>query len=537
MNTQKYFIYARKSTDDTSRQVRSIDDQLAEVRELATRNNLQIVEIFVERQTAKTPGRPVFNEMLSRIEEGEANGIIAWHPDRLARNSLDGGRIIYLVDTGKIVDLRFPTYKFDATAQGKFMLSVMFGQSKYYVDNLSENIKRGQRQKLKNGIWPQWAPLGYLNDRSTKTIVPDANKAPLVKKMFEMYATGDYTLSQVREIVVNLGLRGKLEKPPSVSKVQYALRNPIYHGIIRFNEELYEGMHEPLISKTLFDKCQEVMERKSHWKKSKHKDFLYRGAIRCGECGCQITMEVQKGHQYLRCTKKKGACSQSYMREEKLAAQVSEQIRRVAISDEWAELFFEEIKRAQAEEYAATQKHQEKLRQDITLCDLRQSRLMNAFLDRVISEEEYKQTKNQIILEKKQIQENIVSFAGIEQGWLELFKRFVTLANKATYIASEGDETTQWQFFKKVGSNLTLRDGNLLWVPKGVWQSVMDKEVLKQSEEEAQKKGGRKAAKRVLNSIERRERDSNPRYGEFPVRRFSKPLHSAALPSLQNIYL
>src|SRR5688500_9127484 len=160
MNGTKFFIYARKSTDDLSRQVRSIDDQIAELKELATRESLHVVDILTEKQTAKIPGRPVFNRMLDRVHEGEADGVLAWHPDRLARNSVDGGRIIHLVDTGAIKHLKFPTFVFDPSPSGKFMLAIMFGQSKYYVDNLSENIRRGQRQKLKNGIWPQLAPLG-----------------------------------------------------------------------------------------------------------------------------------------------------------------------------------------------------------------------------------------------------------------------------------------------------------------------------------------------------------------------------------------
>src|SRR6202035_1654543 len=173
MSDQRFFIYARKSTDDISRQIRSIDDQIAELRDLARKEQLDVAEVFIEKQTAKIPGRPVFNEMLERIEKGEATGILAWHPDRLSRNSLDGGRVIHLVATGKIKELKFPTIVFDPSPSGKFMLSIMFGQSKYYVDNLSENIKRGQRQKLKNGIWPKLAPLGYLNDRESRTIVPD----------------------------------------------------------------------------------------------------------------------------------------------------------------------------------------------------------------------------------------------------------------------------------------------------------------------------------------------------------------------------
>jgi len=147
----KYFIYCRKSTEEEERQILSIEAQLTELREYAKQNNLFVVREFTEKQSAKEPGRPIFNEMLSQIEKGEANGILAWNPDRLARNSIDGGRIIYLVDTGKIQSLKFPTFWFEPTPQGKFMLSVAFGQAKYYTDNLRENILRGIRQKIKTG--------------------------------------------------------------------------------------------------------------------------------------------------------------------------------------------------------------------------------------------------------------------------------------------------------------------------------------------------------------------------------------------------
>ncbi|PJA87543.1 MAG: hypothetical protein CO140_03745, partial [Candidatus Moranbacteria bacterium CG_4_9_14_3_um_filter_40_7] len=158
----------RKSTDEPERQVLSIEAQMFELREFAKKENLNIAREFVESKTAKEPGREIFNDMMAQIEQGGAEGILAWHPDRLARNSVDGGRIIYLVDTGKITALKFPTFWFDPTPQGKFMLSIAFGQSKYYVDNLSENVKRGLRQKLRYGSWPAWAPLGYKNDKVNK---------------------------------------------------------------------------------------------------------------------------------------------------------------------------------------------------------------------------------------------------------------------------------------------------------------------------------------------------------------------------------
>src|SRR3989338_4633496 len=191
LQTKKFFLYARKSTDEPTRQILSIEAQIFEVREFAHKENLNVVSEFVESKTAKEPGREVFNRMIARVECGEAEGILSWNPDRLARNSVDGGRIIYLVDVGKITTLKFPSFWFDPTPQGKFMLNIAFGQSKYYIDNLSENIKRGIRQKLRNVIWPAWAPLGYVNDKNARCIAVDKEKAKYIKRAFEMYSTGE----------------------------------------------------------------------------------------------------------------------------------------------------------------------------------------------------------------------------------------------------------------------------------------------------------------------------------------------------------
>jgi DNA invertase Pin-like site-specific DNA recombinase len=301
----KFFLYARKSTDEPDRQVLSIEAQIAEVKEFALREGLNIVRTFVENQTAKEPGRPIFNEMLSRIEKGEVNGILAWHPDRLARNSVDGGRIIYLIDTGKIRELKFPTFWFENTPQGKFMLNIAFGQSKYYVDNLSENVKRGLRQKVRRGEYPGVAPTGYLNNKLTKKMVPDPERFHLVKKLFELYATGKYSIKGVRKIITEAGLKSRNGKVLSNSNIQAILTNPFYYGAFRFNGELYQGIHKPMIAKKLFDKCQKIMADRSRPKKRGEKFYAFRGLLKCAECGCAITSETQKEHNYYRCTKKR----------------------------------------------------------------------------------------------------------------------------------------------------------------------------------------------------------------------------------------
>ena len=148
----KYILYARKSTEEDDRQVLSIEAQLYELQEYAAKEKLEIVASLCEAKTAKEPGRIKFTEMLSLIERGKADGIISWHPDRLARNSVDGGKIIHFVDRGLIRSLKFPTFWFEATPQGLFMLNIALGQSKYFVDNLRENVKRGLRQKIRNGV-------------------------------------------------------------------------------------------------------------------------------------------------------------------------------------------------------------------------------------------------------------------------------------------------------------------------------------------------------------------------------------------------
>ena len=237
----KYFLYARKSTDEPDRQILSIEAQITELKEFAEREQLEIVETFVEPQTAKEPSRPIFNNMLSLIEKGKASGILAWHPDRLSRNSIDGGKIIYLCDLGLIKELKFPTFWFDATPQGKFMLNIAFGQSKYYVDNLSENVKRGLRQKVRRGEYPGVAPTGYLNDKVNHKMVKDPERYRLVQKLFELYATKNYSLKDLRNEITEIGLVSRNGLRLTVSNIQMILRNPFYYGAFKFNGELYEG--------------------------------------------------------------------------------------------------------------------------------------------------------------------------------------------------------------------------------------------------------------------------------------------------------
>lgn len=223
--------------------------------------------------------------MLLLIEKGKADCILAWHPDRLARNSIDGGKIIYLIDKGKIRSLKFPVFWFDATPQGKFMLSIAFGQSKYYIDNLSENVRRGHRQKVRRGEYPGVAPTGYLNDQINKKMLPDPERFHLIRKLFELYATGNYSLRTLREIIFDLGLTSRAGKKLVIASIQRTLSNPFYYGAFVFNGELHGGIHKPCVSKKLFDEVQMMLKSKTNAKKRGVKPYPLRGLFSCGECG------------------------------------------------------------------------------------------------------------------------------------------------------------------------------------------------------------------------------------------------------------
>jgi DNA invertase Pin-like site-specific DNA recombinase len=473
-NEHRYFVYARKSTDDPKRQIRSIADQLIELRELAKREQFNVLHEFTEHRSAKVPGRPVFNEMLKRVEAGEADGILAWNPDRLARNILDGGSVINLLDQGKLHDLKFPTYWFENTPQGKFMLAIGFSQGKYYVDSMGENIKRGLSNKAASGIWPQRAPVGYLNEPASRGIIIDPEKAPLVQTAFRLYATGDYTLARLQQQVNTLGLTGRNGHPLSVSNYQLLLTNPFYYGIYRFSGETYEGTHTPLIDKKLFVAVQTVMAAKSKPKSPGLKPFPYRGVFRCGECGCFITTELQKGHHYLRCTKRVKDCSQPYVREERIAEQVAAIVNSVGIPDDDAQWLLDKLEAERTQNTTAWQESTAILRTRLNVLDEKVKRLLDAYLDRAISLQEYRDSKMQLLGDKQQAKVEIDKMAHQPAGWFEPAMRFVNSLREANLLATSGSDDQKRDFLKKVGSNLTITEKRVGLTPRNAWKLVVD---------------------------------------------------------------
>ncbi len=466
----KYFLYARKSTDDEERQILSIESQLAELREFAAKEKLEIVASLWEAKTAKEPGRTAFGEMLKRIESGEAGGILAWHPDRLARNSIDGGRIIYLVDTGKIQSLKFPAFWFEDTPQGKFMLNIAFGQSKYYVDNLSENVKRGLRQKLRRGEWPGLAPVGYFNELRNHTIRPDPMKHKLVKRIFELYATGEYTLYQLAALFITAGLTSNIKKTSTASTIYRLLKNPFYCGVFSYKGETYQGSHEPIISKKLFDQVQEVIASRGKRRQHKNHGFIFTGLMSCGTCGGSITAEKQKGHTYYRCTKKLGPCPEKYTREEDLLAQFKEVLQKVSLPDDWADNMLKELDKEQiesAQSLIALVRSLEAQKEGVAG---KLGRLLDAHLEGVVDKESYLTKKAELINQQAVVSEKIGQIKNKGNNWLEPMREFILASSQAKKVASTGDSLEIRLFLKNIGSNLILKGKKFFFSAQTGWR-------------------------------------------------------------------
>jgi len=397
--------------------------------------------------------------------------------DRLARNSIDGGRIIYLLDTGRLKDLKFPTFWFDSTPQGKFMLNIAFGQSKYYIDNLSENIRRGQRQKLRKGIWPSFAPLGYLNNHRTKAIEVDLERAPIIRKGFALYATGEYTLKALAEFFEQAGLRSYKGNVLTVSCVQRMLINPIYYGVFKFNNEIYEGTHEPIISKKLFDAVQQVMNNRGKKKRKRKHEFAFSGFMKCGSCGCQITAEKQKGHHYYRCTKKKQTCDEKYLREEELVEQMKNIFQKVSISKRWQEKMLGELANEKTQTLKENAAFVQNLQTQKLAVEQKIENLLDLFIDgKSIEPEEYQAKKQKLLNEKLDIQQRIKDFEQKGNNWLEPMKEIILQSSQAKKIAKHGDLSEFRIFLKNIGSNFILKGKKFQFSSHSGWRALAERE-------------------------------------------------------------
>jgi site-specific DNA recombinase len=467
---EKYFLYARKSTDVEDKQVLSIEAQLVELRNYAKQESLQIIDELVEKQSAKTPGRRVFGEMLRRIESSEAKGILAWHPDRLARNSIDGGQIVYLLDQTHLTSLKFPTFWFENTSQGKFMLSIAFGQSKYYVDNLSENTKRGLRQKVRRGEYPSHAPIGYINDLRNKSIVVDKRRAPIVKQAYELYVKNTSNFQDISDFLAKHGILTRGGKHLTKDQAKHILSNPFYYGHFRYAGELYEGKHTPIISKKLFDEVQKVLAIRGRPRKQKSiHPKVFCGLLRCGSCNLMVTGEKRIKHQkngnvheyvYYHCTKKRKdmKCLEPHIREEELDSQLLNMLSEYAMPDTWAKDLQARLNKDEETEQNSSGVFIAEAQGKIANLQSKLQRLLDSYLDQDIDRETYLQKKAEFMSEKKSLEERKSKFALTSSAWVEPMREWIKTANSICKTAQSADLNGKKALAKEIfGTNLILK--------------------------------------------------------------------------------
>lgn len=464
----KYFAYCRKSSEDEYRQVLSISSQQRELERLVAANSdIQIVEVFGEERSAMKPGRAIFGEMIRRIQKGEAEGIVAWAPDRLARNSIDGGQIVHLLDTGALRDMKFSTYTFENNSQGKFMLSIMFGQSKYYSDALSENVRRGVRTKLENGWWPTIAPLGYKNDAETRTIVPDPDRFLLIKEMLETMLTGTYSVEQIWNLSRDRGLKTPIRRrsggrPLALSTVYKTLYNPFYAGMMDWNGTWYPGKHDPMITLTQFDQIQAILGRPGRPQPKKN-SFTYTGLMTCGSCGLMITAENKTNafgtkYVYYHCTKRlRPRCGERSVEVRNLEAQIMARLQEIAIPDALHIRTQQQItrERANVEKSEAVQRRsiEKALREE----ELRGMELVDMRSRRLIDDTEFLAKREASHRQVLRLRQSLIDHDRNSAHWFELAEMIISFSNRAVSWFKEGTEEEKRLIVTAVGSNFSLK--------------------------------------------------------------------------------
>lgn len=412
--TRKYLIYVRKSTDTEEKQKLSIPAQLDALHDYAERLGLTVVgKPYVESCSAKRPGRPVFSELMNDIENGRGNAILCWHLDRLARNPLDGGSIMYYLGNGTIQAISTPEQTYKGTGDDKLMMSIIFGMATKYSDDLSRNTKRGNTAALKRGQWPHRPKLGYMRDPKTRDIVPDPDSFPLVKRIWRERLLG-VPVAEIRRQSVQWGLKTPIfgrtgGKYLSSSQMYRLLKEPFYAGVMEHGGESYPGTHESMITWAEFEQVQHSFEKANTCQpRPKEIDFLYRGIFFCGACGAMVTAQHTTNRHgtkytyYFCCKKRKkyNYCPQRAVQEESIDSAFMDFVGRLAVPTEVQNIVFEVLEEANKKGQEPLERQRKALQLKINTVDARLTRLRRMCADQQITDDEFEVDRQEALREK-----------------------------------------------------------------------------------------------------------------------------------------
>ena len=505
-----YFIYCRKSSEAEDRQVLSIESQTRALEELAAKLGVSVVEILTESKSAKAPGRPVFQQMMQRINRGEAEGVICWKLDRLARNPVDGGSIIWAIKQHGI-KVMTPAQSYAREDDNIILMYIEFGMAQKYVDDLSKNVKRGLKTKVENGWYPGVAPGGYLNYKDSRTgehtLIKDPERFSLIRRMWDLMLTGFHTPPQILETANNeWGYRTRRTRrmggqPMSRSGLYHIFANPFYHGRFEYpvgSGKWHEGKHEPMITEVEYDRVQMLLGRNSSPRPQKPLDFAFTGLIRCGECRRMVTAE--KIHQvkcntcrlkfsirtrescprcqtrvadmaqpkhlhytYYRCTKRqKPRCTQRCVRAADLEGQVDAYLAKIQISEKFKEWGVKHLYQLCAQDRSAKDAMLGAQKNAYENCERELSNLVKlhtspANSDRSqLSDEEYGERRKELVKEKAALARLLKDAGLIAEQALRGAERIFEFTCAVRERFAKGTPETQKEILGTVGSNLTL---------------------------------------------------------------------------------
>ncbi len=459
-NQLKYFIYTRKSSDEGNKQVQSLETQERLCFELAKNNNLFVVDILKEAKSAMEDGnRPTFDLLITKIKAEEANALIVVDIDRLARNLVEAGFLYKLMETGFIKEIRTLNKNFTAVSD-LFYMGFEFLRATQYSRDLSVKVKRGVQTKLLKGEYPSYAPIGYVN--INRKIYPDPIRSVYIKRAYELYATNTYSEKALVNILFEEGFRTRVGNKKVVKAVIHRiLTDPVYRGDIRRSGMIYEGIHEAIVSRELFERVQAVLKGKNRAKKRTH-DFLYRGYLTCAVCGCNITA-TQKGekYKYYYCTNGKGLCSEhkDYLNETDIQDLVAFSFKDIIKDKKLADLSLETYGKELLEQGGNQITIKQNLESQLKNIETKLSNLLDAFIDNSIDKTTYNNKQNALKSEKLLIQEQLAKLPKeMPQTTLEKLRTLKEYCYDLPNMFTAGEELVKSDLLKSVLWKMSIQN-------------------------------------------------------------------------------
>jgi site-specific DNA recombinase len=461
--TQKLAVsYARVSSKDQEREGFSIPAQRKLLNEYAAREGITIVAEFKEAETAKEAGRAAFNRMVAFLKETPScRTILVEKTDRLYRNFRDCltveelGLTVHFVKENTVLAP-------DSRSSDKLMHNIKLAMARNYVDNLSEEVKKGMREKAAQGHWPTVAPVGYVNNLSTHRIEVDSARGPLIAELFKLYASSDLSLKALVKKASEIGLtHPRSGRAMLKAEIHRILQNPIYYGEFVWLGKRHQGSHEPIITRTTFDAVQSILHRKPPSRSWKRR-HPFMGLLTCAKCGCSITAEMKKGkYVYYHCTNFRGECDNSYIRQEALADRLADVIKPIQISTEVADDIAKAIRSSDQD---AERSRTEALRQ----LDQR-GRTIASKLDRGYEDLLEDRISDDFWARKSKVWEAELAVVASERARIQTpqpdsivtAEKILELAKRAEILYKSQDPAEQRRLLETVLSNCTFDSGSL----------------------------------------------------------------------------